>query len=843
MISNKLIAFVVLLFLFYLVAANSTEIDNSSEDVFNETLSLDENLTIIDDNVSVSPENETNITVDENLTTINDNVSIDLENETNIMVDENLTFDNITNNVTNGTFVDTNDTSTNQTIELLINETVFLNESTNVSNFTILYEIFDFVISTFVEGGVYSFNLFEFLLGTGAGVGDYYSASIILDRPVTPNSKSIGSVYIANIGGYLPVIEPTVLYCGDGFCQSGEDCDSCSADCGVCPTPVVTPSVGGGRSIECRQDSDCDLGEFCSDNRCYAYECETDADCNDTKTCWMNRCVKLFDMKIIEVPSSIYSGEFFNFIYYIKGVAAIHGDVVVRFWIVKDGEVVTEGFDTIYMADFEEKTESAKLFLPVNIESGAYNFYAEVNYDSYYARAGRMIDISLRPLELFDIRMNLEDSSLESSSDLIAIVVYESFGTIPSKVDLKFEIFSEDGDLVYYRDDFIVVEVEEVRRYDFSDLDLFDGSYELVLITEYGDGVRDEFRQKFRVGKKVSLLDYWWVFFVVLILVIFIIFIRRKKSKEDLLIKEEHKFIPRAFLGEKMEEEDYVPVGRDFSEVSFDTRKLGFDSWVFSIKRGFLSLFEKVKVGFYWLKNNFVFGFRKFFRREKGREKGKERVGFFERINVGIDRWKRNYVLMKKRRDERRLKKKDREVDEKRKLELIRLRDEKVERLRLKRERERRKKRFLLMKRRFVSFLRMIKSFIIDFFERIKVRIDKWKENYVLMKKRCNERRLMKKRRFMKEKKRLRLLEIKRKQKERNILISKKIKERESSYRLMMLGKIKKQVEKMERKEGGISSFFNFFKKFKKFFRFTRRGRRVEKDLRIEKIKNGFNGH
>ena len=177
------------------------------------------------------------------------------------------------------------------------------------------------------------------------------------------------------------------------------------------PSPVVPPTGGGGGGgitvLECVNDSGCDLGEFCFENKCYIYECDSDADCNDTKTCWMNRCVKLFDMKIIEVQSPIYSGEFFNFTYYLKGVAAIHGDVVVKFWLVRDGEVVTEGFDTIYVGDFEEKTESSELFLPTTILPGTYNFYAELEYDSYYARAGRIIGVEEVPKEIIEERRGI----------------------------------------------------------------------------------------------------------------------------------------------------------------------------------------------------------------------------------------------------------------------------------------------------------------------------------------------------------------------------------------------------------------------------------------------------
>jgi len=166
-------------------------------------------------------------------------------------------------------------------------------------------------------------------------------------------------------------------------------------------TPPAPSGGGGGGSSGCFKDSDCDEERYCLNYKCYDYECNTDSDCNDTKTCWMHRCVKLFDMKIIDVESPIIPGESFEFTYFLKGVAEIHGDVIVKFWLENaEGEIATEGFDTIYMADFEEKMETSELFLPATIAPGTYNFYAEVNYDSYYARALRVIDVEGVPSEM-----------------------------------------------------------------------------------------------------------------------------------------------------------------------------------------------------------------------------------------------------------------------------------------------------------------------------------------------------------------------------------------------------------------------------------------------------------
>jgi len=41
-------------------------------------------------------------------------------------------------------------------------------------------------------------------------------------------------------GGYCVhnICRSTSIYCGDGYCDTGEDCSSCSEDCGICPTPA-----------------------------------------------------------------------------------------------------------------------------------------------------------------------------------------------------------------------------------------------------------------------------------------------------------------------------------------------------------------------------------------------------------------------------------------------------------------------------------------------------------------------------------------------------------------------------------------------------------------------------
>ncbi|MEM7820491.1 MAG: DUF4398 domain-containing protein, partial [Candidatus Aenigmatarchaeota archaeon] len=45
------------------------------------------------------------------------------------------------------------------------------------------------------------------------------------------------------LGGYCVhgICRSSSTYCGDNYCDSGEDCASCSADCGACPMPSLPP--------------------------------------------------------------------------------------------------------------------------------------------------------------------------------------------------------------------------------------------------------------------------------------------------------------------------------------------------------------------------------------------------------------------------------------------------------------------------------------------------------------------------------------------------------------------------------------------------------------------------
>jgi len=75
---------------------------------------------------------------------------------------------------------------------------------------------------------------------------------------ISPSTTYIGQVRITFLGYYGPDFSEKAgaykvfstslegAYCGDGTCNNGESCATCSADCGACPS---TPSGGGGAAI------------------------------------------------------------------------------------------------------------------------------------------------------------------------------------------------------------------------------------------------------------------------------------------------------------------------------------------------------------------------------------------------------------------------------------------------------------------------------------------------------------------------------------------------------------------------------------------------------------------
>ena len=111
------------------------------------------------------------------------------------------------------------------------------------------------------------------------------------------------------------------------------------------------------------------------------------------------------------------------------------------------------------------------------------------------------------PPQLFDIRLEVERSALNDPGELSARVVFQSFGSAPTPVDMEFLIIDENGKILASVNDSIIVETESLFTKRFPELMLPVGIYTLHLNTRYAGSVVDDFRTDFRIVRPAQL---WW---------------------------------------------------------------------------------------------------------------------------------------------------------------------------------------------------------------------------------------------------------------------------------------------------------------------------------------------
>jgi hypothetical protein len=133
------------------------------------------------------------------------------------------------------------------------------------------------------------------------------------------------------------------------------------------------------------------------------------------------------------------------------------------------------------------------------------------------------------PSQLFDIKLELEETLLKNSDELAARVVFESFGKEPTPVDLTFLILDENGNEVHRSEETVIVETENVFRKSFKGLNLPAGKYTIVLRTLYSSDVSDQFKQEFEIQGNGGVIVYVLVTLTILVVAGFLI-IRYKKN-------------------------------------------------------------------------------------------------------------------------------------------------------------------------------------------------------------------------------------------------------------------------------------------------------------------------
>lgn len=131
--------------------------------------------------------------------------------------------------------------------------------------------------------------------------------------------------------------------------------------------------------------------------------------------------------------------------------------------------------------------------------------------------------------QLFDIKMEIDNKILDKSEDLNVRVVFESFGSEPTPVNLTFFIYDFQETEVYMEKSEVIVETERVLIKDFKNFHAGPGEYTVVLRTVYNVDVEDYFEQKINVKKKINFIPFV-IGGIILISGIFLFLFKRKRK-------------------------------------------------------------------------------------------------------------------------------------------------------------------------------------------------------------------------------------------------------------------------------------------------------------------------
>lgn len=108
------------------------------------------------------------------------------------------------------------------------------------------------------------------------------------------------------------------------------------------------------------------------------------------------------------------------------------------------------------------------------------------------------------PEQIFDITFGVDDARILDINELVARITFDSFGTIPTTVDVTFIILDERGEKVHFETESIVVETEKVLEKQFENLSLDYGIYRIFVKTSYNDYIEDEFWKEFEIRKSIA---------------------------------------------------------------------------------------------------------------------------------------------------------------------------------------------------------------------------------------------------------------------------------------------------------------------------------------------------
>lgn len=107
------------------------------------------------------------------------------------------------------------------------------------------------------------------------------------------------------------------------------------------------------------------------------------------------------------------------------------------------------------------------------------------------------------PTQLFDIRAAMDTEIIHPGDIPRFRLSFTSFGTVPTPIDFQVNVFNEDGEVVHYWEDALVVETEHEYTYDIP-MEQYEAGYYMVIVkTKYREDVTDFFRTSFTIPVEV----------------------------------------------------------------------------------------------------------------------------------------------------------------------------------------------------------------------------------------------------------------------------------------------------------------------------------------------------
>lgn len=147
------------------------------------------------------------------------------------------------------------------------------------------------------------------------------------------------------------------------------------------------------------------------------------------------------------------------------------------------------------------------------------------------------------PAQLFDIRLLLERQVFSSNEPIPIRITFESFGVVPTPVDIFFTITDKSGKIFATSHESLVVETDATLSKQFEHLSLPPGEYEIRMNTRYNVNVEDGFHASFRIRREVE--SYYAalgaVLFAIVAGIAYFFWLRRKSpSRTQRVLKDNH---------------------------------------------------------------------------------------------------------------------------------------------------------------------------------------------------------------------------------------------------------------------------------------------------------------